>query len=114
MYYVNAICAFVHMWTLNTWMSVCQCYNTSAVARAVAIGCSEVALQVNVSVVRAQCDSRQVVILGGGGGFNRLKCWNGIVQHRGYKMHHQSVHVSEPTNISACVYKRHTHSSLLY
>ena len=45
---------FVHMWTLNTWMSVCQCYNTSAVARAVAIGCSEVALQVNVSVVRAQ------------------------------------------------------------
>ena len=34
-------------------MSVCQCCNTSAVARAVAIGCSEVALQVNVSVVRA-------------------------------------------------------------
>ena len=31
-----------------------ECYNTSAVARAVAIGCSEVALQVNVSVVRAQ------------------------------------------------------------
>ena len=28
--------------------------------------------------------------------------------------HHQCVHVSEPTNISACVYKRHTHSSLLY
>ena len=31
-----------------------ECYNTSAVARAVAIGCSEVALQVNVSVVRAK------------------------------------------------------------
>ena len=31
-----------------------ECYNTSAVARAVAIGCSEVALQLNVSVVRAQ------------------------------------------------------------
>ena len=68
-------------------MSVCQCYNTSAVARAVAIGCSEVALQVNVSVVRAQnirewlqvsCDLRGR----GRGGFNRLKCWNGIVQYR--------------------------------
>ena len=31
-----------------------------------------------------------------------------------YKMHHQSVHISEPTKISARVYKRHTHTSLLY
>ena len=43
---------------LNTWMSVCQCYNISAVARAVAIGYSEVALQVNMSVVRAKKNQR--------------------------------------------------------
>ena len=35
-------------------VSLSVLYNTSAVARAVAIGCSEVALQVNVSVVRAK------------------------------------------------------------
>ena len=39
-------------------MSVCQYYNASAVARAVANGCSEVAIQVNVSVVRAQKNQR--------------------------------------------------------
>ena len=81
-------------------------------ARAVAIGCSEVALHVNVSI--KTCDSRKIVILGGGGGggFNRLKCWNDIL-HIGlhsYNTHHQSVHVSEPSNISACVYKRDTHA----
>ena len=47
MYYANAI------GVLKTWVSVYQCYKTSAVARAVAIGCNQVALQVNVSVVRA-------------------------------------------------------------
>ena len=52
----HGVHTYTHMWTLNTWMPVCQCYNTSAVARAVAIACSEVGLQ-NVSVVRAKSES---------------------------------------------------------
>ena len=45
-------CIWVHVF-LEHVNDASECYNTSAVARAVAIGCSEVALQVNVSVVRA-------------------------------------------------------------
>ena len=46
----------IHIWVhvFLEHVDASECYNTSAVARAVTIGCSEVALQVNVSVVRAQ------------------------------------------------------------
>ena len=45
----------LHIWVhvVLEYVDASECYNKGAVARAVAIGCNEVALQVNVSVVRA-------------------------------------------------------------